>query len=209
MGAESMLEAALAHWQQQQQTGARGGAPPAAKGKGAAATAASSAQGGWCLEGLVGLKLKLGKVDEAVRCYQQLQQAGGGGGQRQTAASAGVSARGGGGEGRKGVGREKFSAGGCDGGPYLPCSPPPGKLLLIGHCLGLNCPPRSPLTHAGATSSSLPPPIQVLGRLIRAVASSDTKAAVLMEKELPGVSAAQVCVWGGARGRVFPCANMG
>ena len=93
MGAESMLEAALAHWQQQQ-TGARGGAPPAAKGKRAAATAASSAQG-WCLEGLVGLKLKLGKVDEAVRCYQQLQcQAGGGGGQRQTAASAGVSSQG-------------------------------------------------------------------------------------------------------------------
>ena len=93
VGAESMLEAALVHWQQQQ-TGARGGAPPAAKGKGAAATAASSAQGGWCLEGLVGLKLKLGKVDEAVRCYQQLQQAGGGGGQRQTAASAGVSSQG-------------------------------------------------------------------------------------------------------------------
>ena len=119
MGAESMLEAALVHWQQQQ-TGARGGAPPAAKGKGAAATAASSAQGGWCLEGLVGLKLKLGKVDEAVRCYQQLQQAGGGGGQRQTAASAGVSSQGRG-EGREeGEGESSFQR---DGAIGRICSP--------------------------------------------------------------------------------------
>ena len=41
----------------------------------------------------MGLKLKLGKVDEAIKCYQQLLQAGGGGGKAQlTAASVGVSA---------------------------------------------------------------------------------------------------------------------
>ena len=86
VGAESLLDSALAYWQKQPASaplskGAKGG------GQGSDASALAL---GWCLQGLVGLKLKLGKVDEAVKCYQQLQQAGGTASQ-QTSASAAVS----------------------------------------------------------------------------------------------------------------------
>ncbi|KAG1664183.1 hypothetical protein FOA52_011360 [Chlamydomonas sp. UWO 241] len=61
-GAEALLDGAHAHW----------------SSKAAAAGAERDAALGWCLQALVGLKLKLGKVSEAVKCFQALQTSGGG-----------------------------------------------------------------------------------------------------------------------------------
>lgn len=79
-GAEAMLDSALAYWRQRAAS-----APPSAPAQprqtsrqqsvGEAAAVALD----WCLQGLVGLKLKLGKISEAVDCCQALckQQTGG------------------------------------------------------------------------------------------------------------------------------------
>lgn len=73
-----MLDAALAYWRRQAVQ------PPASttgatRGRGTAGADAAGTALGWCLQGLVGLKLRLGKVQEAVQCYQALQQSGAGG----------------------------------------------------------------------------------------------------------------------------------
>lgn len=80
-GAEAMLDAALVYWRKQavQPPASTSGAT---RGRGTAGASGADAAGtalGWCLQGLVGLKLRLGKVQEAVQCYQALQQSGAGG----------------------------------------------------------------------------------------------------------------------------------
>ncbi|GAX79721.1 hypothetical protein CEUSTIGMA_g7162.t1 [Chlamydomonas eustigma] len=99
VGAEALLDDALVYWQRQQQ--GRAG-PSGTKGKQGGRAGTGGRMGdvaftalGWCLQSLVTLKLKLGKVEEAVNCYQLLQQQQGSGtsGGRHTVASASVLGR--------------------------------------------------------------------------------------------------------------------
>ncbi len=106
-----MLDKALDYWQQQHQMSE---SHPSQQQQIALSPSVAL---GWCLQGLVGLKLKLGKVSEAVACYQELESSG--------------------------------------------------------------------LPHSGQAAG-------VLGRLIRAVAVSEPKAAVHMGKGLPAISSAKV-----------------